>query len=169
MIPKVEDIYFLDSYIISHSHRPKKKTAVFVAVPCKCFFSMLRWPTANGTGKCIYLSLSCAFNRGSLWMNKTPLLYKRKVAHYPAVLGGLTLCLICTLGDLRINSGGRKGLFSQSSHFSPHREACCSRGFCPLPSFPSSCCSSVALFRSLCCLICWQLSGIYYASISEAI
>lgn len=43
-----------------------------------------------------------------LWANKTPLLCKRKVDHYPVAFGVLGLFLIFVLRDLSVNLGEEK-------------------------------------------------------------
>lgn len=141
--------------------------------PChvnKCLFSMLRWPTVNRIEKFIYLSLNCAFNRGSLRVNRTPLLYERKVDHHPVTFGGLNFMLnLYRWGPENSFRRKKRAILPVQRFFSSREGLLLWR---PLSSshlpFPP-CCSSVARFPSLCCLICWQLSGIYYASISEAI
>lgn len=76
------------------------------------FFSpVLWWPTANGIEKCnrfLLLSEHHSSQGCPLCVNKTPLLCKRKVDHNAVAFGGLGLFLICALGDLSINLGGRK-------------------------------------------------------------
>lgn len=124
------------------------------------FSPILRWPTANGIEKCNWLlpfSEHHSTQWCPLWMNKTPMPCKRKVDHYPVVLGALRLFLIYPLRDLSIDLGGRKALLSQCSHLFYFMENLLLSRFCYLFTFPLLECIFLlffcSLFQNLCCVI----------------
>lgn len=89
---------------------------------------------------------------------------KEKLITIQWLLGGLTLCLSCTVGDLRINSGGRKGLFSQCGVPSPHGKAYCSGGLCLLPTLLLFCGSVPQPLLSHLLAAKWNLLCFYFWS-----